>query len=81
MLNLSTKYYISPTQMKFALSGRKTLLRVVLLSSFASMGLLPSVWQDLAEEDIFWFSMLGFIILHHLVRYSCQGNYHVVLSY
>jgi len=78
MPNMSTKYYISSTQMKFAVSGREILLRVVLLLSFACMGLLSSLWQSLLLPDFFWFSMLIFIILHHLVRYGCQCNYWVV---
>ncbi|EDR05148.1 uncharacterized protein LACBIDRAFT_303536 [Laccaria bicolor S238N-H82] len=69
MPNMSTKYYMTSTQMKFAVSGRNFLLRVVLLSSLACMGLLPSVWQHLNPPDFVWFSMLVFIILHHLV--SC----------
>ena len=80
MPTMSTKYYVSSTQMKFVLFGRKILLRVVLLSSFACMGLFPSVWKSLDTPDFFWFLMLIFIILHHLVRYGCQFNYQV-LSY
>ncbi|KIJ93337.1 hypothetical protein K443DRAFT_646228 [Laccaria amethystina LaAM-08-1] len=67
--NMSTQYYVSSSQMKFVVSGRRILLQLVLLSSFPCMGLLPSVWQSLAIRDFFWFSMLVFIILHHLV--SC----------
>lgn len=60
---------MTSTQMKFAVSGRNFLLRVVLLSSFACMALLPPVFQSLNVLDFLWFSMLIFIILHHLV--SC----------
>ena len=59
--------------MKFAVSGRKILLRVVLLSSFACMGLLLSQFT--------WEPMLVFIILHHLVRYIYPYNFQVFLSY
>ena len=65
----SAEYYSSDSHMKFVLFCKRYLLRVVLISCFVSLVLVPSTWSWLGSADFLWIALLPIIMFHHLLRY------------